>query len=154
MLSFTVINNTIEARVRDGIVKFCKQNGIGMAKNGCDVVTAWNIASAMEDYLYKCSSTLRLTDEISLKLERYEPTSQMVRFAIMWQGMANMFDQKTEVYAKVGEFGVPTFIGWETPEFLSAVTDMINGGNENTPQWERLIHDRDAVNNWFEEVNK
>lgn len=151
MISFTVINNAIEAKLRDSLVKFCQQSGIVMPKNGCDTVTAWNIASAMEDYLYKCSDTIRLTDEVSLKLERYEPSSKMTRFAIMWQGKANMFGQETEVYAKVGSFGVPTFIAWETSEFLSAVTDMINDGNENTPQWSALVHDRDAVNNWFEE---
>ena len=91
MISFTVINNAIEAKLRDSLVKFCQQSGIVMPKNGCDTVTAWNIASSIaEDYLYKCSDTIRLTDEVSLKLERYEPSSKMTRFAIMWQGKANI----------------------------------------------------------------
>lgn len=149
MLSFSVVNDTIEARVRAGITSYCRQNGIGMPKNGCDTVTAWNIASAMEDLLYKHTDTLCITDQIRLRLERYEPTSKMTRFAIMWQGSANMYGLATEVYAKVGEFGVPTFITWETPEFLSVVTDMVNAGNENTGHWERLVHDRDAVTKWF-----
>lgn len=148
--SFTQDNPVIVARISAGITTFCLQNDIPMAKNGCDHATAWNIAKECKTFLYTSSDTLELGNDLFLKLELFEPGSKMARFAIMWQGEADMFGYKTMVVSKVGTIG-HEFTGWaETPEYLSAVMDVVMNGNENTPLWLDVLRNRDMVHNYAE----
>lgn len=145
---------TLESKVREGLTKFCLQNKIQMPKNGDTVALAYQLLCQLRPYAMMYTYKVHITDDMFI-----QPTViDDERYTCQWRVYkeTDMTIDGHDVYTSVH---VATF-GWHTSgyqhepaEFSQYCWKAVMNGNENSPTWEEMYHDREKFYVEFERQN-
>ena len=154
MINLQLDHPTLEARVREGLTKFCKRNNIPMPKNGCDISLAYQMVKSLTPWGMYYTNAIELTDDMSCVLHNSNDEMCTAEWHVYLYTPVVIDNHEAMASIRIAKFGW-TLSGYqhEPSEYSQYCFNAVMNGNENTPEWDDMYYDREKFYVEFERQN-